>query len=114
MDDIRPILRLIGTLAMLGAGLFSLLAPRTGARLAFIELPTSRGVTEFRVLGGGFFVGLGVWALLANNSVAYHLLVRSRGWWDSLATSPKLNGRFYRLLDAGNFDGAVFAGVNAI
>jgi hypothetical protein len=100
MDDIRPILRLIGTLAMLGAGLFSLLAPRTGARLMSIEVPTGRAVTELRVLGGGFFVGIGVWALLANTVVAYQLL--GVGWLGGaisrlvglIADKPKIDRTF--------------------
>lgn len=100
MDDIRPILRLIGTLARLGYGLASLFAPQWIARLIAFDLPTSRGVTEFRVLSGGFLVGLGVWALLTNNAAAYGAL--GAGWlgaalarlFGSIADKPTIEKTF--------------------
>lgn len=54
----------------------SLASPRFVARNLEHVLNTGRGVSEFRILHGGFYLGLGLFALYANHPLVYQAL----GW----------------------------------
>ena len=53
-----------------------LVAPRFVAPKMGHVLTTGRGVSEFRILHGGFYLGLGLFALYANHPLVYQAL----GW----------------------------------
>ena len=53
-----------------------LVRPRFVARKMGHVLNTGRGVSEFRIQHGGFFLGMGLFALYANHPLVYQAL----GW----------------------------------
>ena len=67
------ILHLIGTIALLAYGLTSIVAPKHIAPFIAHEIPTPRGVAEFRILGG-FFSALSAFALYAQNPQVFMAL----------------------------------------
>ncbi len=75
---IPEILNIIGAISLLGYGIGSLLMPHRMAKLIAQELNTSRGVAEFRVVNGGYFIGLAGFALLVNQPLVYAAL--GIGW----------------------------------
>lgn len=76
--ELRDILHLIGVIALLGYGLGSLLLPKVVAPLIAHHFDTPRGWAEFRIVNGGYFIGLSIFALLVNTPVVYQAL--GVGW----------------------------------
>lgn len=68
------ILKIIGALLTLGFGLYSFFQPKVVAAASRISLMDNRGVAEYRVAMGGFFIGMGLLALLLNEPVAFQVL----------------------------------------
>lgn len=56
--------------------LASLIRPKFDAQNLEHVLNTGRGMSEFRILHGGFFLGLGLFAIYANHPMVYQAL----GW----------------------------------
>src|SRR5215468_4998595 len=102
----RDVLHLVGALALLIYGIASLLAPHRIALFIAQILDSSRGVAEFRILNGGFMIGLSLAALLANQPVGYAVL--GIGWLGAAASRliamvvdrPPLNASFFAYLVA--------------
>jgi hypothetical protein len=65
------ILNLIGALSLLVYGVASLFLPRRVAAIISQGLTTAHGVAEFRVVHGGYFIGLAVFALLIRHPLVY-------------------------------------------
>lgn len=61
--SIQAVLHLLGTLGLLGYGIGSLLLPHPMAKFIAQVLNTPRGIAEFRVVNGGYFIGLAGFAL---------------------------------------------------
>lgn len=74
--DINTILNWIGAGVLLFYAAASIVRPRFVAQALEHGLETGRGVSEFRVLHGGFFIGMALFVLVANTPVAFHAL----GW----------------------------------
>jgi hypothetical protein len=55
-------------------GVACLFAPTQIARLLHHELPTSRGVAEFRIANAGLFIALGVGLMLFRDATAFRLI----------------------------------------
>jgi hypothetical protein len=70
------VLRWISLGVILFYAIASLVRPRFVARKLDHVLNTGRGVSEFRILHGGFYLGLGFFALYSNNPLVYQAL----GW----------------------------------
>jgi hypothetical protein len=64
MDNLLEILKLLMALLNIGFGLFAIARPEVLATASHFTLNNPRGRTEFRILSGGFFVGMGVGAAL--------------------------------------------------
>ena len=77
------ILDVIGTLALLVYAVGSLLFPRFAAPFIAQTLDTPRGVAEFRVVHGGGFLAMSVYALAANDPRVY--MVLGLGWLGAAA-----------------------------
>jgi hypothetical protein len=72
------LLHVIGAISLLGYGIGSLLMPHPIARLIAQQLTTPRGIAEFRIVNGGYFIGLSAFALLVNQPLVYAAL--GVGW----------------------------------
>lgn len=75
---IEDILNIVGAVSLLGYGIASLLLPHPVAKLIAQGLNTPRGIAEFRVVNGGYFIGLAGFALVANQPIVYAAL--GVGW----------------------------------
>jgi len=69
--EILQIIAVIGTIL---TGLFALLAPARIEGFTGLTAAGGRGITEFRSIFGGLFIGLGIAALLLDAGVAYPML----------------------------------------
>jgi hypothetical protein len=67
------ILHLIAALGTIAVGVYSLVWPLRVRGFTGLEAPGPRGVTEIRAVLGGFFVGLGLFAIVLGGA-AYTLL----------------------------------------
>ena len=76
--NIHNVLNILGDLILLGYGLVSLVRPAFIAGVLSIDLPDKRGIAEFRILSGGFIVGLALGTLALNQPLGYHIL--GLGW----------------------------------
>lgn len=70
------VLRWISVGALLFYATASIIKPRFVAQNLEHSLNTGRGVSEFRILHGGFFLGLALFALYANQPTVFQAL----GW----------------------------------
>lgn len=77
------ILKIIAALINLAFGLYSFFQPEPIARASKWTLDNARGRAELRVAVGGFFIGLGLAALILNNHTVYQLL--GAGWLGGFA-----------------------------
>ncbi len=68
------ILKIVGALATIGAGLVSLFWPLNVRGFTGLEVQGGRGITEIRAVLGGLFVALGLAVLYFNNPQAYQML----------------------------------------
>jgi hypothetical protein len=73
---IRDALHWVGVGALLFYGIASAARPKFVARTLEHDLSSGRGVSEFRVLHGGFFLGITLFALYVHTSFVYQAL----GW----------------------------------
>lgn len=80
---IADILNIIGAVSLLGYGIASLLIPHPVAKFIAQELTSPRGIAEFRVVNGGYFIGLAGFALIVNNPLVYAAL--GVGWLGAAA-----------------------------
>lgn len=74
--EIRDILHIVGAISVLGYAVASLVAPKWVGNLLEHRMETGRGVTEFRVLHGGYLAGISIVALVTMNAVVFMAL----GW----------------------------------
>jgi hypothetical protein len=79
----NDLLHLIGTLSLLGYAISSLFLPHRVGRLIAQELNNPRGIAEFRVVNGGYFAGLSLFALVANHPLVFTAL--GIGWLGAAA-----------------------------
>jgi hypothetical protein len=73
---ISDVLHWIGVGALLTYAIASIALPRFVAHTLEHVLTSGRGISEFRILHGGFFLGLALFALYINNPLVYQAL----GW----------------------------------
>src|SRR5574341_137567 len=93
------ILDLIGTLAVLLYAVLACFFPRRFAPFIAQTLDSPRGVAEFRIIHGGF-LGMSVFALVANHPLVYMML--GIGWLGAAAARllalildrPRLNATY--------------------
>jgi hypothetical protein len=72
--SILNILQIIGAVATIGTGLLAVIAPKSIEGFTGLTAPGGRGITEFRSIFGGAFIGLGLAVLLIGTSDAYRTL----------------------------------------
>ena len=70
---ILEILKIIAAVATILTGLFAMVRPKSIEGFTGLTAPGSRGITEFRAVFGGFFIGLGA-APLFLGTPAYIML----------------------------------------
>jgi hypothetical protein len=71
---ILGILKIIGALATIATGLFSMLRPHAIKGFTGLEASSPRAVTEIRAVMGGVFIGLGISPFLLGGGVPYQVL----------------------------------------
>ncbi len=72
--SVLTILQIIGALATIATGLLAAINPKAIEGFTGLTAPGARGVTEFRSVFGGAFIGLGLAVLLIGTSDAYRTL----------------------------------------
>ena len=72
--SILRILQIIGALATIGTGLLAAVNPKGIENFTGLTAPGARGITEFRSVFGGAFIGLGLAVLLIGTPDAYRTL----------------------------------------
>lgn len=84
---IRDVLHWVGVGSIVVYAMASAVRPKFVAQILEQELNSGRGTSEFRILHGGFYLGISLFALYINNSLAYQAL----GWaWIGAAMSRLL------------------------
>jgi hypothetical protein len=73
---IYDVLHWVGAGALLVYAIVSIVRPKFVAQTLEHVLVSGRGISEFRIAHGGFFLGLSIFALYANNPLVYQAL----GW----------------------------------
>lgn len=82
--SIHDVLHWIGVGSLLFYALASAVRPRFVAQVLEHGLNSGRGLSEFRILHGGFYAGLALFALAMNDPLVYQAL----GWaWIGAAVS---------------------------
>lgn len=74
MEEIMEILKLIGAILTLIYGIVATVRPEAVANASSMKLEGKRGRAEMRIAQGGFFTGMGLWALLLQEPEAYAVL----------------------------------------
>ncbi|GAB4533350.1 MAG: hypothetical protein Fur0018_22590 [Anaerolineales bacterium] len=72
--SILKILQIIGAILTIATGLLAAFNPLGIQGFTGLTAPGARGVTEFRAVFGGAFIGLGLAVLLLNTRPAYQTL----------------------------------------
>lgn len=72
------ILKIIAALLNIGFGIYSLLQPEPVAKASGFTLNGPRGRAELRIAFGGYFIGMGLAALLISENAAYQAV--GAGW----------------------------------
>lgn len=72
--SILNILQIIGAVATIGTGLLAAFNPKGIEGFTGLTAPGARGITEFRSVFGGAFIGLGLAVLLIGTGDAYRTL----------------------------------------
>lgn len=62
--ELLEILKILMALLNIGFGVWSVLQPEVIAKASSYTLDNARGRTEMRILSGGFFIGMGLGAIL--------------------------------------------------
>lgn len=84
---IRDVLHWIGVGSLVVYAVVSAVRPQFVAQILEHGLSSGRGISEFRILHGGFFLGITLFALSINNPLVYQAL----GWaWIGAAVSRLL------------------------
>jgi len=73
---IRDVLHWIGAGSLVVYAIASAVRPKFVAQPLEHGLSSGRGMSEFRILHGGFYLGVALFALYTNNSLVYQAL----GW----------------------------------
>jgi hypothetical protein len=73
INMIRTILHVVAALVTIAVGAYSMLWPRRVRGFTGLDVESGRGITEIRAVLGGFFVGLGLFAMILGGE-AYRLL----------------------------------------
>jgi hypothetical protein len=81
----------IGAGSLLFYGIVSAVNPKLVARTLEHELNSGRGVSEFRILHGGFFLGVALFAFYAHSTAVYQAL----GWAMIGAAASRLLAFFF-------------------
>lgn len=72
--SILNILQIIGAVATIGTGVLAAVNPKGIEGFTGLTAPGARGITEFRSVFGGAFIGLGLAVLLMGTPDAYRTL----------------------------------------
>ena len=72
--SIIKILQIIGAVATIGTGLLAAINPKGIEGFTGLTAPGARGITEFRSVFGGAFIGLGLAVLLIGTRDAFRTL----------------------------------------
>ena len=72
--SIVKIIKIVGALATIAAGVVSLFWPLSVRSFTGLEVQGGRGITEIRAVLGGLFLALGAGALYFNSPQAYQML----------------------------------------
>jgi len=79
--NILEVLKIAAALLNIGFGVYVVLYPETIARYSHFSVDNARGRAEIRIAMGGFFIGMGVGALLLgslanldNGNIAYQVV----------------------------------------
>jgi uncharacterized membrane protein HdeD (DUF308 family) len=70
--NVLEILKILMALFNIGFGLFAFFRPQIIATASSFEVHTARGRAELRIVSGGFFIGMGLGALLLGSILANH------------------------------------------
>lgn len=70
--NLLEILKIVMALFNIGFGLFVFFRPQFVASASSFEVHTARGRAELRIVSGGFFIGMGVGALLLGSVLESH------------------------------------------
>src|SRR5574337_613000 len=73
---IRDVLHWVGVGSLVVYAIASAVRPKFVAQILEHGLVSGRGMSEFRILHGGFYLGISLFALYINNSLVYQAL----GW----------------------------------
>jgi hypothetical protein len=68
------ILKIIAAFGTIATGVISLIRPKSVTGFTGLQPTGPRGITEIRAVLGGFFIGLGIAALVLNVAPAYQVL----------------------------------------
>jgi len=84
---IRDMFHWVGVGALVVYAIVSAVRPKFVAQILEHRLNSGRGTSEFRILHGGFYLGISLFAVYINNSLTYQAL----GWaWIGAAVSRLL------------------------
>jgi hypothetical protein len=72
--SILKILQIVGAVATIATGLIAAFRPKSIEGFTGLTAPGARGITEFRSVFGGAFIGLGLAVLLIGTPDAYRTL----------------------------------------
>ena len=72
--SLTDLLHWLGVGSLLFYGIGSLIRPKFVASVLEHQLESGRGISEFRVLHGGFFLGVSIFALALNHPLVYQAL----------------------------------------
>jgi hypothetical protein len=72
--SLLKILQIIGAVATIATGLLAAFKPKSIEGFTGLTAPGARGITEFRSVFGGAFIGLGLAVLLIGTRDAYRTL----------------------------------------
>ncbi len=104
-------LSMLGALIVLGLGVLGLIWPKTAADFVRITPVDTTGLSEIRATYGGVFLGLGVAALMMNQSSVYHAIGIG---FTAAAISRAMSVVVDRSRKPHNFAGIAFEGVIAL
>jgi hypothetical protein len=73
---VLEVLHIVAAAATILTGLLALLKPKSAYGFTGLTDTGGRGVTEMRAIFGGLFIALGLFPIVVNDPVAFHML----GW----------------------------------
>lgn len=72
--DFINVLKMIFALATIATGLFAFFKPRSIEEFTGLTASSGRGITEFRAIFGGLFIGIGLVPLVFDSPIAFMIL----------------------------------------